>query len=202
MELEAKHVRYSKECPARHPYFIEGKKKKRSQRDQMPFSAQQGYLRIDIHFHKRCKDAIQSCSEHWGTHYPSWDLRAEPLCSNALSGRQLPSTRSQPLPGGLSSFPGVGISLKGHHSFTALPMGLTGWGFCYNCIPVQLLPLPTYFHSPSFPSSVVPENMPHWVSCMYISISESASQGTQPTKRVYAVSWENVRLRNTWINLT
>ena len=41
-----------------------------------------------------------------------------------------------------------------------------------------------------------------WNSCIYIPVSESASQGSQSTKTLYSLSWENAWLRNIWINPT
>lgn len=135
---------------------------------------------------------------------PSWQLRAESLPRNALSGRELPSTRSH-LPVG--AWP---PSLQLGHSWSSiwaaehsLSMGPTGRGLCCQLHPSSLVPsayltsVMAYFHQVSSWRTT-----PQYASCMCISRSQSASQGTQPTKTVNSSTWENRTLGNTWPTLT
>lgn len=159
MELEKKNAKYSKELPAWHPYFTG--KETGSHRDQVTCSGQRGYLGIDTHFHKRCEDAIQSCSEYWGTHYPSWQLRAESLSRNALSAREPSITRSQPS-WGPGLLPWRWSIPEGPSQLQSTPQG-TDWLRSLLQLHhswTSSSTLPSYFYHPSLPSSVVPEKLP------------------------------------------
>lgn len=113
------------------------------------------------------------------------------LCRDALNGL---------LPGDLASFPGVGARLKGHQ---ASENSLWDW-LAEVFAPTAPQSNLSFYRLTSIPLISIGCSWRHtpWSSCMYIPVSESASQGSQSTKRLYSLSSENVWLRNTWINPT
>lgn len=158
----------------------------------MIFFDQKGYLRIAMHFQKRCKGTIRSCSEQRSTRYASWELSP-----GLLSVRESCPAQGHNTPGGLAPFLGVGTSLHGHHSFKA--GGTRGW------LAEASAETASHSNFSLYPLTSIRWSsweQPQEVSCMDVSNSESASQGSQLKKRVYSITWENGWLRNTWIKLT